>query len=488
MTTQLPLDILWLISEEITIHSQLEAALNFSLVSRSAHDFTYPLILKADALTSRTQTLPLYLYTPRYHEANEIKNTLKNIPSSLRFFIESDNAVLVATHLKCTDTDVNTVINHPEGKFVYCDSLLSIAVDVGAVSVAEFILKLGGKFHTPRHWFYHPLGRAVDKNDVPMTKFLLEYGLLKDYAECAVKVHFLQNDLDRILIGWFVDDRVCEEMARTLIAYCSNPNERLGWKRWAKTAIHCLVDSYDPEAQNSSSTFRGKMETLVQAGADVDAITTEHVDYHFVNGRMRVERFRRTALNTACSQGSSYPIQVLLELGASAQGAAAFNIEGDTIYFTTNYPLFAPTALCDLISHGILRGEVDEDTLLKDVKLLLDYRSAGLSPSDEDRNSEDIVAVCANAGKDYSKLWAFLIDADVFNVYHRNQSGQTILSQLASCEGDRSRKPYLASALIKAGADPNSIDDSGMTPLLWAISRVNYGLIDLLLEHNARPS
>ncbi|KAJ8129577.1 hypothetical protein O1611_g4055 [Lasiodiplodia mahajangana] len=466
MATQLPLDILVMIAEEMTILSNLEAALNFSLVSRRVHDITYPLILKADVLANPiTAALSI-------HSCNcSAWGTKRLFRSSLEFFINSDNPALVAAHLNHTGTDVNAITHSI--KLGYCANIMYIAVASGAISVVEFLLKSGAKF-TTSGFSGHPLEQAVCRNHISITKLLIEYGALQDLTTrrgwCK----------DRLILDWIArHSSTTVEMAKTLISHSSDVNLPFGTFE-GSTVVHELVSNYHPKDQRSVANFRGKMELLVQAGLNIDAI----MSYNYR---------RQTALNMACEQVWHHPIQVLLELGASAGGAADFHSRPDG-------SVDAATPLYDLITAGKfkwrrLRRKEAKEGIVKSAKMLLDYGLKGQkSCFVQDQNLRmDVFYTCTEFGTDLSKLWAVLIDGGVLDVHYRNEFGQTLLSQLASryYGEEEFRSPYwqpnLVRALITAGSDPNTVDDSGMTPLHWAIFYGNFDLVKLLIELGANP-
>ncbi|KAI0097836.1 ankyrin repeat-containing domain protein [Nemania sp. FL0031] len=478
MATQLSLDVLLMLAEEMVVCSKPQAALNFSLVSRRVHDFTYPLILKADVLSN--------VFTDDCDcRINCYKNKTIYHVSSLSFFIKSDNPALVENYLRHIGMEMDTVVHFP-GEPERCGNILFLAVTSGATSVVEFLLKAGAKFGRRTKYpkiYTHPLTEAIDNNHAAITKLLLEYGALPDYF--AYHGHHDDRSKDQRIIDWIATSRTSVAMVETLISHCSDVihADSIG-----RTAIHKLVSQYMPmkgaNPRGKVANFRGKIELLVQAGVNIDAIS---------DGGERV-----TALDMACRQVFHYPVRVLLELGASTGGAAVLN--GEHFNASTSYTplrqLLIPAEYSWKWDFPTRTLEVWLDELGKSVKLLLDYGQLQGHPGRFDRGqSAKYFRLCTSLRLDLSKLWAILIDG-VLDVHSRNQFGQTLLSKLASrCHGEDDFvdtagpywKPNLVRALIAAGSDPNTVDDSGMTPVHWAIFYGDFELVKLLIELGSNP-
>ena len=69
------------------------------------------------------------------------------------------------------------------------------------------------------------------------------------------------------------------------------------------------------------------------------------------------------------------------------------------------------------------------------------------------------------------------------NVDKRNKKGETVLH--IAC---RLQKVDKAKTLLAEGADPNTQDYAGWTPLHEVAQASNVALVDLLLEHGANPN
>ncbi|KAH8161594.1 hypothetical protein CIB48_g6642 [Xylaria polymorpha] len=139
---------------------------------------------------------------------------------------------------------------------------------------------------------------------------------------------------------------------------------------------------------------------------------------------------------------------------------------------------------------------IEKSNVCKSAKLLIDHGLVG-PQGILDTSHKMLVStptICAELRVDWPELWTLLLEADVLNVSHRNEWGQTFLNQLASgCCGKTiirapSWKPNLIRALVLGGSDPNTIDNSGMTPLHWAILHGNFDLVKLLVELGANPA
>ncbi|KAI1128179.1 ankyrin repeat-containing domain protein [Nemania abortiva] len=518
MATQLPLDILWLIAEEIAVFRNLETALNFSLISRRTHDITYPLILKADALAPPTEPEPSDIHYP-----------YEKPLSSLEFFIMSDNPTLVATYLDHTGMDINAEVHtRRKRKWSWGNrNILYTAARSGATSVVEFFFKAGGGFSEYRSSLYW----AIDRNHFPMTKVLLEYQSLNDCDTDG-------RDLDRLISSSLADTgKRTAEMTKVLLPYWLNFNQYFVHER----AIH-LAAGFRP-GRFSTSNFRERMDLLVQAGANIEALGDQRNEEYPVAG-FESSFILHTPLNRACAGGEPYGIQVLLKLGAAAQGpvaqgAAAFDWfpKSDlrwprrTTYYENdddddddgnydNYDNYdnqhsdldrrmsrvpaTPTPLYTLLSYQREQFSKYQELslLLTSAKLLVDHGLGGPQGL-FDRNQNmvvDLIFPCATMETDSSELWAILTGGGAFDVHRRNRFGQTSLSQLVSrCFGALTLKtsvngeplsfwkPNLVRALIEAGSDPNTVDGSGLTPLHWAVFYGDGDLVKLLLELGADP-
>ncbi|KAI1195769.1 ankyrin repeat-containing domain protein [Nemania serpens] len=279
------------------------------------------------------------------------------------------------------------------------------------------------------------------------------------------------------------------EMVKLLLSYCSDLNQL---DKQGRTILHrvCYLEEVEPE----------KVKAIIQGGVTIDTLTSESS-----HGRLEF----RTALNFACRDFHLEVIRALLEKGARAQGASAYDITGKA---DSQAPLVhaAPTPLYDaldgmnefLFRYPVERDEFDDGRwdelkgrILESIKVLIDH---GLSEQQgmlgENHNVLlDIPFACAQLRVDSEDLWSLLFDRGVLDVHRRDQFGQTFLAQLVSrfFRGTRWQRPFtkpnLLRALIKAGSDPNTVDDSGMTPLHWAVFYCDLDIVKILLDGGANP-
>ncbi|KAI0439177.1 ankyrin repeat-containing domain protein [Xylaria telfairii] len=539
MTTQLSFDILRLIAKDILAQAGFKDVFNISLVSKAVHDFTYPSILKANASQNHA-----FIGPPRGHInawVSHINST--HIPQSLRFFIKKDNAELVGLLLNCVGADHNAAC------YITTDyePVLWHAIQGGAVSVVEFLLRAGASLSCGnKHEI--PLRLAIDTGSVIMTRFLLEHLRLRgqQYNNLRLIQHARRYIESRCMYPSYSSEG--HLMAKTLLQYCSDVNEK---DEHGYTILHQFVHdvrlcgTYDESG--TYDEIRDIVSLLVQAGVDINALTP--------GGAICGMWIRRTALDYASMYVMPNLIRALLQNGASAQGALAFDFTGPTVVSfkasiegvpnfrrrmarsygpptnESQVPLIyaAATPLHALLYNlHINEGHPEksdigryrlgwEDPIEKSVpvcergwqpwlgwsnnvcesaKLLINHglvQPQGIFDTSH-KILVSIEAICAELRVDWPELWSLLLKGDVLNVHHRNEFGQTFLNQLASgCCGKTiirapSWKPNLVRALVLGGSDLNTIDNSGMTPLHWAILHGNFDLVKLLVELGANPA
>ncbi|KAI0871817.1 hypothetical protein GGS24DRAFT_509433 [Hypoxylon argillaceum] len=497
MAPQLALDILHLVAKELVDRSKLEDALNLSLTSQTAHDIAYPMMLKADASAQSAAIPSRHYYCTRFH------GNLIESKSSLVFFITSDNATLVATHLDYTGMDVDTVIHTEVG----CDTILGVAVQAGAASVVKFLLEAGANPSGTDSLRTNPLRRAIYKDQIVITRLLLDHGGLQALIDDEDRLPTRRTNWpkpieNRKLLDLIYDDATSKEMVKVIMPYCSDLNAAV---QYGGTIIHRLC------SQGFTTPMRReKIKILTQAGASVDLLTTGDA----IEGIW----IRRTALNSACRWLQHDFIQTLLQLGASPRGATAFNLHKDGLPAgrpknKRQLVYAAATPLYDILSGMHLRWrsrvryrrhwtkvfhemDCDKADVLGSIKTLTDHGLTGKQGIlDQNQNVlVDILFICAQIKLDSRDLWEALIKSGVFDVRRRNEFGQTLLSQLVSrCYGktlliEASWKPNLIRALVAAGSNPNTVDSSNMTPLHWAILYSDFDLVKLLIELGANPA
>ncbi|KAI0193613.1 ankyrin repeat-containing domain protein [Xylaria flabelliformis] len=496
MTTPLTFDSLYLVSNEVSRRADIKDVFNVSLVSKGIHQFIYPHILKIDgARYSR-----FLKHRPWSHSVA--------MPRSLKFFLETDNAELVRSFLEHMDLSPDTVC-HARPR---CQTLLCAAVRAGAVSVVEFLLMAGANARGDQHDgnLDRPLELAIENGSVGITTLLLKYRRLQASTEFQDpdKSNERQKSENLQLLR-YVEDSFHRPngnaIVQKLLDYCFDVNQK---NEYGLTVLHQVVSDVllgpSPEIINS----------IIEAGVDVNALSEEGR-----YGRL----IQRTALNYASMNARPSDIQALLEKGASPQGAAAFNKVGQSYSLPrrSQLPLIyaIPTPLHDLLleAHkywekrmviavgvqdwdgwveGLSRWNTQKTNVYKSVELLICHGLVGPQGLlDAAQNMIlDTSTVCAQLNFDYPELWSLLIQGGVLDPHRRNEFGQTFLNQLASrCCGetlirDPSWKPNLVRALIEAGSDPNTVDDSGMTPLHWGVFYSDFDLVKLLMELGADPA
>ncbi|KAI0002775.1 hypothetical protein F4779DRAFT_602764 [Xylariaceae sp. FL0662B] len=107
---------------------------------------------------------------------------------------------------------------------------------------------------------------------------------------------------------------------------------------------------------------------------------------------------------------------------------------------------------------------------------------------------EDSLFAFIRSPFDSVKICQLLLQCEVLDVHQRNCWGQTVLNQIMSrCfEGkmldEPLRKPNLVRFLARNGADLDSCDDEGFTPLHYAILYGDVESVELLLELGANPT
>ncbi|KAI1740542.1 ankyrin repeat-containing domain protein [Xylaria scruposa] len=501
MTPQLTFDCLYLVSKEILAQANTKDVFNVSLISKSIHGFIYPQILK-------TEWIPYSSFLKHRHWSHHVA-----MPRSLKFFLETDNVKLVGSFLEHLDLDPNTVCHaSPQ-----CQTILCAAVRAGAVSVVEFLLMAGANARGDQHGgiLDRPLKLAVENGSVSITTLLLKYRRLQ--ASTEPKDPDKSNDrqkTENLQLLRYVEDLVHHPngnaIVQKLLDYCSDVNQK---NEYGFTVLHQVVRNEwpipSPEIINS----------IIEAGVDVNALS----DGEGVYGRS----IRRTALNYASINARPSDIQALLEKGASAQGAAAFDVTRAVNLprvgrsYGSQVPLIytSPTPLHDLLREahryweeqmvraidsrdcnswveGHSRWDTQKTNVYESIKVLIRHGLVGpqglLDPYQN--MIIDTSTVCAQLNFDYPELWSLLIQGGVLDAHRRNEFGQTFLNQLASrCCGktlirNMSWKPNLVRALIEAGSDPNTVDDSGMSPLHWGIFYNDFDLVKLLMELGADPT
>ncbi|KAI1753728.1 hypothetical protein F4782DRAFT_495474, partial [Xylaria castorea] len=348
-----------------------------------------------------------------------------------------------------------------------CQTILCAAARAGAVSVVEFLLRAGGKARGDGH---DDQSSSDDAN--------------LQLLECVESVDYLNGNT----------------IVQKLLPYCSDVNQK---NEYGFTVLHQVVRNV---LHDSSPEI---IKSIIEAGIDINALSRGEGSY----GRL----LRRTALNYACLNARPRNIQTLLENGASAQGALAFDFTGPTAVKSRRRRVFfygppihesqvsltyaAPAPIYDLLlgAHRYWEEQMwnfHKANVYESVKLLIHHGLVG--PQGLLGASRDMIVdtstVCARLNFDYPELWAILIEGGVLDVHRRNEFAQTFLNQIASrCCGKTlihvcSWKPNLVRALIEAGSDPNTVDDSGMTPLHWAILYNDFDLVKLLVELGANPA
>ncbi|GAW15755.1 hypothetical protein ANO14919_051750 [Xylariales sp. No.14919] len=91
-------------------------------------------------------------------------------------------------------------------------------------------------------------------------------------------------------------------------------------------------------------------------------------------------------------------------------------------------------------------------------------------------------------------MWSVLIDDRVFDIHRCNELGQTFLAQVASWHFTGKYldyaffKPNLMRNPVKLGSDLNTVGDSGLMPLHYALLYDDYDLVKLLIELGANPN
>lgn len=516
MTTQLTFDILQLVTKDIVLApAGFKDVFNMSLVSKAVHNFTYPLILRVDGIQAHA-----YIGPRRGHVDYRLSPyTSMVIPQSLRFFLEKDNAELVGLLLDCVGVDHNAVYSKVSWFSSQCETVLCLAIQAGAISVVEFLVRAGANLPCDNKR-EDPLKLAIEMGSAIITRFLLEHIRLQgqEYNSSQLREHSLQHIEDYCVSPRYSSNG--HEMIKILLQYCSDVNET---DKDGHTILHHFaieVNSY----HSKYDRIREVINLFVQAGVDVNALSS--------GGASCGMWIRRTALDYASSLAKADLIQVLLENGASSQGALASDFTGPTVVAVRNpqrrmgvsygpptnesqVPLIyaAATPLHGLLwdlhireGHPGRSGiccnrlecweRIEKSNVCKSAKLLIDHGLVG-PQGILDTSHKMLVStptICAELRVDWPELWTLLLEADVLNVSHRNEWGQTFLNQLASgCCGKTiirapSWKPNLIRALVLGGSDPNTIDNSGMTPLHWAILHGNFDLVKLLVELGANPA
>ncbi|KAI0427845.1 ankyrin repeat-containing domain protein [Xylaria sp. FL1042] len=449
MATQLTLDALQLVADELTAARKFRAAMRLSSVSRAVYDAIYLSILRANG---------------------SVITGGNNGSEFLDFYIKSNNAALVAMFLECTGIDVNI----PYSNF---ESILSHAADEGAASVVEFLLKAGanivGADNANRpllSYANRPIFRAVRGGHVHVTRMLLENGALGAHVKLLNR--FLGLEISgNILVHDLIHVTKTVELVETLIPYSSNLDELDGS---GLGLLHRVSDRIN------TSEIGKIVKALVKAGAKTEVLDNgpynAQPQLQYRNGQPHRHLLQYTPLDYACKRAEPDVIQALLEMGA---------IIGET----TLHDLLFGTYEALTTSTGKMRDERVINTC-KSAKLLLDHGLSGPQAYFE--------LDCAQIKTDSNELWTILIEggakSGVFNAHRRNKYGQTFLAQLVSRQfGEMtivcpSWKPNLLRALVKAGSDPNTVDGGGLTPLHYAILHGDFDSVKLLIELGADPS
>ncbi|KAI1189543.1 ankyrin repeat-containing domain protein [Nemania serpens] len=416
--------------------------------------------------------------------------------SAIRFFINADKALSVARYLELTRLDINTIFHNTYD----CGTALYQAVKAGADSVVSLLLQAGANHSWP-HRGFSPLESAMKHDRVHITRLLLDDGGIQKYLEqrgerFGVPANQKPTDQNEQLLNFIVDivkldKKASVEMVKLLLSYCSNLDQL---DNRGRTILHRVCRQ---EADQK------KVRAIIQAGVTIDTLTYGEASH----GRLEF----RTPLNDACRNFHPNIIRALLRGGAAIQGASAFDITGMKADSQVPVIYATPTPLFDMLygMNGLLfynqhnpdpldtdRWEVNKRCILKCIKILIDQ---GLSEDqgmfDEHHNVLfDIPFACARLRVDSEDLWTLLSEGGVLDVHRRDKFGQTFLAQLVSrCFGENLlHRPYtkhnLLRALIAAGSDPNTVDNSGNTPLYWAVFYSDIDIINILLEGGSDPN
>jgi len=222
------------------------------------------------------------------------------------------------------------------------------------------------------------------------------------------------------------------------------------------------------------------MQALIDAGADVNAVsasglTALHLSagdirkasllvQHGANVNARSQMGRTPLIVASSTHGASAVVRLLLEKGADIQA-------GDTLGLTS---LISAAAANDTTS----------------VKLLLERGANVVVEANIPQPSTPLMAAAHNGNLELTRL--FLARKAPVNVksgapgtVKNGPLGFSAFTALhtASLSGN----PDVVKALLDAGADVNTVDIRGFTPLVWAIStdRPNMRIVKMLLEKNA---
>ncbi|KAI1179543.1 hypothetical protein F4777DRAFT_435339 [Nemania sp. FL0916] len=370
------------------------------------------MILKADAKTDRRGTCGA-CHTP----------AASLTPSLLDFFIKSDNVALVKKFLDSTHTDVNAKIHSMAG----CDTILSMAVRENAHLVVAHLLETGVNISARGHWRYDsPLYQAVFQGKAHMAQLLLEHGALRVYSEDKQ----IQSGQ---LFGEPLDGLVDENAVVLELLYIDD----------GLTLLHRICYQHERATADAA-------RILVEAGANIDALTTPEGLEETPRG---AELLRRTALNYTLKTRHFDACRTLLEMGASVQGAVAYDIGRHPQENDDNRSYFAPTPLYELVAglHGGFKMDLvqglaptytwwsSEITKALDfIRLLMHHGLRGQQGIFDEHYQlfVDVLFAWGELVADSSELWEFLCDVGLIDVYRRNEFGQTFLAQLVSrCYG-----------------------------------------------------
>ncbi|GAW27184.1 putative serine threonine-protein phosphatase 6 regulatory ankyrin repeat subunit A [Rosellinia necatrix] len=487
MAPQLTLDILRLVANKTSRHHTFRDALNLSLVSRSVHASIYPIILRVDAAAES-------VYTPT-HDC--FFGVPPKTPRSLAlpFFAERDNLALVVKQLENRHIDLNEIIHQGSG----CRTILFTAIETDALSVVEFLLKRGASPSAGADHFHQPLWWAVGHGQVRMTRLLLEHAGLQAHVRDRNGYHTTSKTYDENaeLLALLARGLPTADMARTLAQFSTDINQT---NTDGLTVLHQVCRGKRHPHQ------LGVIRALVEEGASIDALTVGDISHGMF--------VRRTPLNYAVENAEFEVVRQLLRMGASPQGACEFGLMRSESSSQIILEFAAFTPMYSLLSQAHTKWEDEfidfDDNWVTNVifhwinampkirslaRLLINYGISGIQGL-LDANKKVIISfefICAKIHTDSRDLWDLLLNGGAINVHHRNEYGQTSLSQIVSrCFGntinfEASFKPNLIRALVDAGADLDTVDNSGMTPLHWAILYGDIDLVRLLVELGANP-
>ncbi|KAI1084825.1 ankyrin repeat-containing domain protein [Whalleya microplaca] len=277
-----------------------------------------------------------------------------------------------------------------------------------------------------------------------------------------------------------------------------------------KTILQCFTNTkdvqYDPLTSRYTRFFahigdlqrtEASLGLLLDAGVDIEAFEDRQTSHGL--------RVRRTALNHACINLNADAIRLLLERGANVRGAVACDTED---HEKKTRPIYAaPTPSFDILNVEEVRrsrrnefGPCNELQLATKtalmcecLRVLIEYdgvANMGLW-STTGVLLKDVFFACVKSYVDSSELWSLLLDNGVLDVKQTDRMGQTLLNKLISRYfGGRVLdlwKPNLVRCLVEHGADPNTVDDSGMTPLQYGILYGDCRAVHLLVELGADP-